>query len=63
VIFLPLQADGKFNKTCCDSVVICRFLRHKIAELHVCTSEGVVVALKTPCRFHGINKTTTGLLL
>jgi hypothetical protein len=29
----------------------------------VCTSEGVVVVLKTAGRFHGISKTTTELLL
>jgi len=42
---------------------ICRSLKNKIAELHVSTTEGVVVGLKSACRFHRINKSTTRLLV
>jgi hypothetical protein len=62
MIFLPVK-DGKFNKTCCDFAEICRSLKNKIAELYLCTTEGVVVGVKTACGFHRINKSTTRLLV
>jgi hypothetical protein len=34
-----------------------------MGELHVCTTEGVVVGLKTACGFHGIGNFTTRLLV
>jgi len=62
VISLPVK-DGKFNKTCCNFLEICPSFKNKISELHVCTSEGGVVGLKTACEFHRISKYTTTLLV
>jgi hypothetical protein len=61
MISYPVK-DGKFNKTY-DFAEICRSLKNKIAELHVCTTEGVVVGVKNACGFHRINKSTTRVLV